>query len=600
MNQAIQQKLKTLPDKAGVYIMYDDTGNILYVGKARVLKNRVRQYFHNTPKPVKVSAMLTHVTDFSYIIVPNEADAFSLENTLIKKHKPPFNILLKDDKQYPYIKVNLRADFPRFVLTRKVEKDKYTYFGPIVSGGKRLLDILHLLFPLANCSYNLSKLPKNFRPCLNYHLHSCSAPCTNVITKEEYSLIVKDAVAFLSGDYKDAEKIIYDKMLVESEKQNYETAMTYRYYLDVIKRFSQKSVVAVGKLLNVDCFAVCFTEKSTVINHLTVQGGKVNLSENFALTDGALDAVSTMESFLCEYASKRLLQREVLVNVECDCATLQNLLSEITGIKHVVSVPQKGEKKQLVLIAEENAADYLDKAQTESEKRYAETVGALLQLKKQLNLKYIPKRMECYDISNISGVDKVASMVVFENGEPQNQKYRRFIIKTVEGANDFASMKEALLRRFARLNDEIFGDKPDLIVIDGGLGQLNYAKQAMEEAGVQIQMVSLAKKFELVYTLDNCEPIALMRNSPAQRLLVNIRDEAHRFAITSFRKMHGKAALRSVLREIEGVGEKRQIALQKHFQTLDNLKEATIEQLVEVDGINRAVAENVYKYFHAE
>ena len=602
-NVDLQTKLKNLPDEPGVYIMYDADGNILYVGKAKVLKNRVRQYFHaSTNKTEKVLAMLSHVADFRYIITASETDALSLENTLIKKHTPPYNILLKDDKQYPYIKVDLSADYPKFVSTRKLQKDKYKYFGPITQGGaKSFLDILGSCFPTVTCNNNFNKLPKNFRPCLNYHIGKCCAPCIGNVTKEEYRKIVNRAVAFLSGDDSEVRQVLEQKMMAASEKMLYEQALTYKRYLQLIDKISQQRIVVLNKFVDYDMFAVASNGKNCVVNHTMIRGGKVIFSENNAVSDAGIDEAQTLSSFLAEYCDMVKLCGELYVNMPLpDAEELCALITQKTGVKTQIFCPQKQDKKRLVDMAYRNAVEYLTKSQTAIDKKYNTTHGAVLQLKELLGLKKLPTRVECYDISNVQGVDKVASMVVFTNGQKDASQYRRFRIKTVEGANDFASMKEVLTRRFERMkaDDGVFGKTPDLIVVDGGLGQLDYARQAMEECGVEVQLVSLAKREELVYKLGTNEPTFLPRNSYALNLLINIRDESHRFAITYFRKLHNRNSIKSVLQDVEGIGEKRRIELHRKFKSMDNLKAASIEEIADVKGMTRATAERLFEYLH--
>jgi len=600
----LQTKLKNLPSDPGVYIMKDVNGNILYVGKAKVLKNRVRQYFHaSTNKTEKVLAMLSHVDTFDYIITASEADALSLENTLIKKHTPPYNILLKDDKQYPYIKVDLTADFPKFMHTRKLSRDKYKYFGPITQGGsKPFLEILSTVFPTISCNYNFNKLPKNFRPCLNYHIGRCPAPCIGKITKEEYRKIVDRAVAFLRGDDSEVKQVLIDKMMDCADKMLYEQALTYKKYLAMMDKISQQQVVVLNKLVDYDMFAVASNGQNSVVNHTMIRGGKVVFSDNIAVSDAGLDGAQTLSSFLLEYCEQALLCKEIYTHIELpDSQDIAQIIGEKLGKKVQIFYPQRGEKKNLVDMSYRNAVEYLTKSQTEIDKKFNSTQGAVLQLQQLLGLKALPIRVECYDISNVQGVDKVASMVVFTNGQKDSSQYRRFRINTVDGANDFASMKETLTRRFERLNagDGVFGKKPDLIVVDGGLGQLHYAKQAMEECGItDIELISLAEKEELVFTLQSNTPIYLPRNSFALNLLINIRDEAHRFAITYFRKLHGKNSIKSVLQDVPGIGEKRRIELHRHFRSMDNLKAATVEEIASVKGMNATVAQNLYDYLH--
>lgn len=605
MNTAVdlQTKLKNLPDEPGVYIMYDSDGNILYVGKAKNLKNRVRQYFHaSTKKTEKVLAMLSHVETFRYIITASEADALSLENTLIKKHTPPYNILLKDDKQYPYIKVDLSADFPKFVSTRKLSKDKFKYFGPITQGGsKAFLEILGTVYPTITCNYNFNKLPKNFRPCLNYHIGRCPAPCVGKISKSDYRKTVNKAVAFLQGEDDEAREILTQKMLQASDRMLYEQALTYKKYLQLMDKISQQRIVVLNKFVDYDVFAVASNGKSCVVNHTMIRGGKVVFSDNSAITDAGIDEEQTLSSFLAEYCELVKLCPELYTNIPlADADELARLITEKTGVRTTIACPQRQDKKRLADMSYRNAVEFLTKSQTAIDKRYNTTFGAVLQLKELLHLKTMPKRVECYDISNVQGVDKVASMVVFTNGQKDASQYRRFRIKTVQGANDFASMKEVLTRRFERMkaDDGVFGKTPDLIVVDGGLGQLDYARQAMDECGVNVQLVSLAKREELVYTLDSNQPIFLPRNSYALNLLINIRDESHRFAITYFRKLHNRNSIRSTLQDIDGIGEKRRIALHKKFKSMDNLKAATLDDIAKTDGMNMPTAKRLYEFLH--
>lgn len=602
---SLQTKLKNLPNEPGVYIMYDADGNILYVGKAKILKNRVRQYFHaSTNKTEKVLAMLSHVADFRYIITASEADALSLENTLIKKHTPPYNILLKDDKQYPYVKVDLHSDFPKFVSTRKLSKDRCKYFGPLTQGGsKAFLDILSTVFPTITCNYNFKKLPKNFRPCLNYHIGKCCAPCVGKISEQDYRKIVDGAVRFLEGDDDTVKQVLREKMMQASDKMQYEQALTYKRYLQLIEKLNSQQIVVLPKFVNYDMFAVASNGKNCVVNHTMIRGGKVVFSNNIAVSDAGLDEAQTLSSFLAEYCDMVQLSKEWYTNLPLpDAEELQQLVERKTSQRVKILCPKRQEKKKLVDMSYRNAVEYLTKSQTAIDKKFNTTQGAVLQLKQLLNLKQMPTRVECYDISNVQGVDKVASMVVFTNGQKDASQYRRFKIKTVEGANDFASMKEVLVRRFERMkaDDGVFGKTPDLIVVDGGLGQLQYARQAMEECGVEVQIVSLAKREELVYTLQSDRPVYLPRNSYALNLLINVRDESHRFAITYFRKLHNKNSIKSVLQDVDGIGEKRRVELHRKFRSMDNLKNATVEEIASVKGMTRPVAEKLYEFLHGK
>ncbi len=603
MNDIITTKLRQLPTNPGVYIYYDKEGNILYVGKAKNLRNRVRQYFTpSTDKSDKVLAMLSHVVDFRYIITASEGDALSLENTLIKKHTPPYNILLKDDKQYPYIKIDVLSPYPRIQITRKLERDKARYFGPITSGGSRgLIDLLGRLYPTVTCSHDFAHLPRNFRPCLNAHIGRCCAPCIGSVSQQQYRAIINSAIDFLEGNTATVRAKLEADMADASANMLYEQALTMRDSIATIDRMRGNQITVLSRVVDYDMFALASNGRQSVVCHIMIRSGKVVYSDNFAVTDGAIDEEQTLASFLLDYCPSANISRQLYTNMPlADSDIISSLLSEQIGRTISLSCPQRGDKKKLVDMAYANAVEYLTKREDDIERKYNSTVGAVTQLQQLLGLKSLPKRIECYDISNISGVDKVSSMVVFTNGQADNKNYRRFMIRTVEGANDFASMGETLSRRIAHLGDERFGAKPDLIVIDGGLGQLEYARRALGEHTQDIALVSLAKREELVYVLGTNQPITLPRNSYALRVLINIRDEAHRFAITYFRKLHGKNALKSILGEIEGVGDKRLRTLQRHYKSIDAIAQATVDELSSLVDISHTVANNIYNFFHPD
>ena len=600
---SLRDKLRDLPTDSGVYIYMDGDGKVLYVGKAKNLRNRVRQYFFvSSNKTEKVLAMLTHIADMRYIITKSETDALALENTLIKKYSPPYNIMLKDDKQYPFVRLDLRRAFPRPEITRKVVDDGAKYFGPVMGSTKQLLAMLGDIFPTAACRLDFKKLPKNFRACLNYHIGRCSAPCIGKVDKETYDGYVKGIIEFLNGNTRQAEQRLTELMNQASQAGNFEKAIVYRDRLRLIERIKETKLVTLGKPVNLDVFAIAHNGRTAVVNQTMVRQGKVLLVENYPVTDAGLDERQTLSSFLTMYFSAtNSVGSQVLLNC-CtdDLAALEQLLYERYGKKIRVFMPVRGVKKQLTEMAYSNAAEQLEKSQAKSDRHEAKTSGAVRDLKKLLGLSSLPRRMECYDISNISGTDKVASMVVFTDGEKDASQYRRFKIKTVEGANDFASMEEVLNRRLSRLKegDEGFGKRPDLIVVDGGLGQLSSAKKAMENAGENIELISLAKREELVYTTRDNEPVRLPPGSHAHNLLINIRDEAHRFAITYFRKLHNKNALRSELDKIDGIGAKRQAALLKRFKNIESISAASIEELAATEGLTLAAARNVFDYFN--
>ncbi len=543
----LEEKLKDLPASSGVYIMYDAEGTVIYVGKAVVLKNRVRQYFHQSgSKPEKVQRMVERVAGFRYIITSSEKDALALENNLIKKHMPQYNILLKDDKSYPYIKINFKADYPALEITRRLKKDGARYFGPYFNGirARDIVELIKSAYPIRTCGLNLSKVPKNHRECLNYHMHLCSAPCKGRVTKEGYAAVMEQAAAFLNGKDDAIEAALKEKMLAAAGREEFETAVRCRDYLLMLSRLTERAVTDLPKNISMDVFAYAESGLHAAVSVLMVRGGKSIGCENFPVTDVSLSEGQALSEFITRYyADKAVPPPEVVtaVNIEGEDAAQQYIL-ERTGIKPEFTVPQKGVRKKLLDTAALNAHDYLVKSLDTIKRKEDFTLGAVLQLQKALELSKTPHRIECFDISNISGVDKVASMVVFINGEAAKKDYRRFKIKTVEGADDFASMKEVLKRRLLRdkAGDETFALPPDLIVVDGGKGQLSSAHAAMTELGLNYPMIGLAKREEEVFRVGESDPVLLDKRSNALKLLQRVRDEAHRFAITYHRKTREK------------------------------------------------------------
>lgn len=605
MNEIIAQKLKDLPENPGVYIMKSERGDILYIGKARSLKNRVRQYFGSPKnKTTKVLIMVSKIYTFDYIITRNEVEALVLENNLIKKHKPPYNILLKDDKNYPFIAINMKDKYPKIEVVRKLKKDGTKYFGPYMQGisAKEIMELIHSAFPLRTCNVNIENPPKNHRPCLNHHIGRCLAPCVGAISQEKYMDIIDEVVNFLQGNDKSVERILKEKMMKASEKQEFELAIYYRDRLKCLEKLVRKQVTALPNDLDMDIFAVASDGINTVISMLFVRGGKLLGGDKKLVNSLSLDKASTLESFLYSYYDdENLIVNQILVNEDLeDYQIITEYLSERKGGKVFVAKPIIGVRAQLVDMAYTNAQDYLQKCNKVEDRNYNMTIGALNQLQQVLHLKCLPSRIECYDISNISGTDKVSSMVVFENGEKASKMYRKFKIRTVEGSNDFASMKETLLRRFAHLNDDdiSFASTPDLIVVDGGKGQLKYAMQAMQESGVHFNIISLAEREEEIFIPNQSEPIVLSKDSQALRLLQRIRDEAHRFAITYHRTLRAKRQTDSELLKIAGVGEATQKNLFATFKTIIAIKNASVEQLAEVKGVSEKTAHSIYDFYH--
>ncbi len=596
----LQEKLKLLPDSPGVYIMLDKDGIVIYVGKARVLKNRVRQYFHASAKPEKVMAMVENIADFYYIITQTEIDALALENNLIKKYKPKYNILLKDDKTYPYIKVHTKEEFPRVSITRKIKKGDGKYFGPYMGGVRcgEILDIIGSVYNVRTCTTAITQKPK--KPCLAYHLGRCLAPCAHSCTQEEYGQRVKSVLSFLDGNYEDAEKILQEKMLRFAENEEFELAMEYREKLQMLSKLKLKRITSLNRAIDADVIALKTNYLYSSVNVLVTRSGIMQGGSNFALEDGSFSETDALTAFILQFYSNHELPNEIITQDVCEKELLEKYFLERFDKKVEIVQPKVGVKKQLLDMAEKNAAEYLSKSIDKIKHKDDMTKNACTRLRQILGLKKYPRRMECYDISNVSGVDKVGSMVVFIDGEADKSSYRRFKIKTVEGANDYASHQEMMRRRLAKLNtaEEERFPKPDLVIIDGGKGQLSAVKEIFDEAGVtDIELISLAEREEEVFTLFSNESIRINHRDYALKMLQRIRDEAHRFAITYFRSLHSKRNLSSVLQEIEGIGKKKRMALLDTFGTIDKIMSASVEELQTVEGIGEELAKKIYAYF---
>lgn len=595
----LKEKLKLLPDSAGVYIMLDRDGAVIYVGKARVLKNRVRQYFHSSEKPKKVQSMVENIADFSYIVAPSEVDALALENTLIKKYKPKYNILLKDDKTYPYIKVTTREEFPRILITRRIKKDG-RYFGPFMGGinCKDIVDVAAKVYNIRTCGVSIGGKPK--KPCLNYHLHRCNAPCAAYTSKEEYRACVEKTLSFLSGNYEEAEKILLEKMQRFAEEEQFELALDYRNKIQMLKRLATRRITSMPRDVDADVWAMASNGLYAAVSVLVTRKGVMQGARAFSLEEGAGERGEAFTSILTQYYTAHEIPHELILEEETDDKLFAQYARDKTGRSLEITRPKMGVKRELLDMAKNNAREYLEKSVSAIEHRSDMTVNACKRLQQLLGLSAYPKRAECYDISNISGVDKVGSMVVFTDGEADKYEYRRFKIKTVEGADDFASLKEVLKRRLSKLGteEEDKFPKPQLIVIDGGKGQLSAVKEIFDEMNVKgIDLVSLAKKEEEVFTLDREESIKIDRRDYALKLLQRLRDEAHRFAITYFRNLHSKRNLQSVLDEIEGVGKSKRIALMEKFGTIDKIMQASEEELCQAEGIGKELAKRIKRHF---
>ena len=608
MTKHLEQKLKDLPHKSGVYIMYNEARQILYIGKARDLFKRVHQYFGNKAnRTIKVIKLVEKIDDLDYIITANEVEALVLENNLIKKHKPPYNILLKDDKSYPFIKIDLKKPFPRVEVVRKLKNDGAKYFGPYMQGisTQEILGLINSAFCVRTCKMDLTTVPANHRPCLNYHIKRCYAPCAGLISREDYDAIIKEIIAFLQGNDKKIAQILTKKMMEASDREEYELALSYKQKLQVLEKLVRRQVGVMPKDFDMDVFAIAANGLNTVAAVVFVRGGKIVGSDKQVIEGVSLDEGSALSNFIMRfYDVTGYVASEVVTATPIeDGEVLQEYLGEKACRKINIICPHQGVRRQLADMAQGNAEDYLEKSLSVKERKENMTMGGVIQLAEYLRLPKLPVRMECYDISHISGTNKVASMVVFINGESEKSHYRKFKIETVEGNDDFACLQETLRRRLAdikdRSGDVSFSSRPDLIIIDGGKGQLSSVMEVVADADTEgINFISLAKREEEVFLPGKSDPVILPRDSYALRLLQRIRDEAHRFAITFHRNLRKTSQTKSALLAIDGVGKTRVKLLFESFKTLDNIKNASIEELTAVKGIDRRTAQSVYDAFH--
>ena len=595
MTDIVREKLKLLPENPGVYIMKDAAGKIIYVGKAVVLKNRVRQYFQSSRNHTpKVRAMVAKVADFEFIMTASEVEALILECNLIKKHRPRYNISLKDDKSYPYVKVTLQDDFPRVFLTHHIRKDGARYFGPYtnVTAVHESLKLLRRLFPLRNCK------TLQDRPCLEYHIKRCLAPCAGKISKEEYGAMIRSVLLFLEGRTVDVEKELEYRMKKAAEAYHFELAARLRDQLAAVKKVAEKQNIVTGAG-DQDAIGMARSEIGVCVQVFFIRSGKMIGREHFLL-QGSEDESdeALLAAFLQQYYHRAtFIPREILLPMDlAEVSLLETWLAEKKGAKVQLLVPQRGTKHDIVAMAASNAEKFLSDEAARIRQANAQTLGAVEELGRYLGLKNPPNRMECFDISHIQGSETVASMVVFEGGLPKKSDYRRFKINSTEGKpDDFLSMREVTQRRYGDLPES---ELPDLIVIDGGKGQLSSALEIIRGAGHKdVPVVGLAKQFELVFREGESEPVVLPRHSQALYLIERIRDEAHRFAITYHRKLRGKRNLVSVLDHIVGIGPARRKSLWSTFGTIAKIKAASVDELAQAPGMNRPAAEAVYQFF---
>lgn len=615
----IQEELKKLPSKPGVYLMHDKSDAIIYVGKAISLKNRVRQYFQAGRRvSPKIERMISQIHHFEYIITDSEVEALVLENNLIKEHEPKYNTMLKDDKTYPYIKATVYEDFPRLIYSRQQKKDKCKYFGPFtnVTAAKDTLELAHKIYKIRTCRRVLPRDMGKERPCLNYHIGKCSAPCQGYISKEEYSENFNKALKLIEGDYKQVIEYLEGKMYAASEKMEYEQAAGYRDLIESVKKMSVKQKINDFGGMDRDVVALARTNEEAVVQVFFIREGKLIGRDHFHLKGSYGEKENDMlQAFIKQfYAGTPFIPREVMVEYEVtESELIEKWLSEKRGGKVSIIVPKKGQKERLVELAHKNAAMVLTKDMEKIKREEERTTGAMKQICDWLGLKNI-SRVESYDISNISGFQSVGSMVVFDDGKPKKSDYRKFRIKTVEGPNDYASMYEVLKRRFSHglleikqldekeLSTEFgsFTRFPDLIMMDGGVGQVHIAMKVLSELNISIPVCGMVKddNHRTRGLFFDEHEIPIDTKSEGFRLMTRIQDEVHRFAIEYHRSLRSKEQVRSILDDIDGIGEKRRKALMRHFVSIDAIKNASVDELAVVDSMNEKAAENVYKFFH--
>lgn len=615
----IEEELKKLPSQPGVYIMHDKRDEIIYVGKAISLKNRVRQYFQSSRnKTSKIQQMVSRIARFEYIITDSELEALVLECNLIKEHRPRYNTMLKDDKTYPYIKVTVQEDYPRILFSRDMKKDKSRYFGPYTSAGavKDTIELLHKLYKIRTCNRNLPKDIGKERPCLYYHIKQCSAPCQGYISKEEYGQSISQVLDFLGGKYQPVILMLEENMQTASEEMDYERAMEYRDLLNSVKQVAQKQKITDSGLEDRDIIAMARDEKDAVVQVFFVREGRLIGREHYHVNIGAEeDEKQILTSFVKQfYSGTPYVPKELWTQTGLEEAgIIGEWLSAKRGQKVRIAVPQKGQKERLVELAEKNAALVLSQDKEKIKREELRTVGAVNEVGSWIGLEGI-KRIEAYDISNISGFESVGSMIVYENGKPKRNDYRKFKIKWVKGANDYASMNEVLTRRFShglqeaeslkeKGVDEEFGSFtrfPDLIMMDGGRGQVNIALEVLKELSLPIPVCGMVKDDShrtrgLYY--NNVE-IPIDRHSEGFKLITRIQDEAHRFAIEYHRSLRSKGQVKSILDDIPDIGPTRRKALMRRFKSLEAVKEASLEELEQTEGMNGRAAKSVYEFFH--
>ena len=607
MNDRIEAKLKLLPDKPGVYKMFNSCGELIYVGKAVNLKNRVRQYFRSSANhPPKVAAMVANIDDFDFVIVGNETEALNLESNLIKQNKPYYNILLKDDKHFPYVRIDYKQDYPRVEIVRRFRKDGAKYFGPYLSSYalRESITAVREHFPIRQCKKDIVKaIARGERPCLMYHIGKCCAPCTGRVTKEEYAALLDEVVAMFQGNCKGYIESLTQLMQEASDRMDFEKAAQYRDRIRAMQSISEKQIASSASDKSYDVFALARNELATVAYGLFVRGGNVISAESFNIGADDEPFSEIISQFLMQfYNGMGQIPKEIVIMDEPDdLAAIESCLAEQCGHAVRIHIPLKGEKLKQGELARANAEATIGRKRELTHREWERGEGALIELMQLVGMDVFPRRMECFDNSHIQGRDTVGSMVVFIDGKPEKTQYRRFRTKQAADGDDYLAMKEHLSRRFQRVLDvdEKFAELPELLIVDGGRGQLNVALEVLEEFGLShISCIGLAEKNEEIILPDRQESVILSRSSPVLQLLQRIRDEAHRFAITYHRNLRAKNSLYSVLDGISSIGDKRKRALYEKFLTVEAIKSASVEELKTADGMNITSARSVWNYFH--
>ncbi len=612
-NFNIQEELKKLPGKPGVYLMHDEKDTIIYVGKAISLKNRVRQYFQSSRnKGAKIEQMVTHISRFEYIVTDSELEALVLECNLIKEHRPKYNTMLMDDKTYPFIKVTVNEPFPRVMMARRMKKDKAKYFGPYTSAGavKDTIELIRKLYHIRSCNRSLPKDIGKERPCLNYHIHQCQAPCQGYVSQEEYRKAIDEVVHFLNGNYDPILKELEEKMMEASDNLEFEKAIEYRELLTSVQKIAQKQKITDTAGNDRDIIAMASEGEDAVVQVFFIRSGRLIGRDHFYLKIAENDTESEiLSSFIKQfYAGTPYIPAELMLPEEIeDQEIIEEWLTARRERKAHLCIPKKGTKEKLVELAQKNAQMVLKNDRERLKREEGRTIGAVKELEKILGLKGIV-RMEAYDISNTNGFDSVGSMVVYEHGKPKRNDYRKFKIKSVQGPDDYASMNEVLTRRFEHgLREQQeesetgeFQAFPDLIMMDGGRGQVNIALEVLEKLDLHIPVCGMVKddnhRTRGLY-FNNVE-LPIDRNSECFRLITRVQDEAHRFAITFHRQLRSKGQVHSVLDDIPGVGPARRKDLMRSFENIDAIRNATVEELKKLPSMNEKSAQEVYKFFH--